>query len=87
MTATWQPFRSYQRQLRADTGRWLGPGHAVAQAAEQARRAALAQIAALEAGQPRALREAALGLPEGLERLKAIDAQIVGLRAQLNTSQ
>lgn len=45
-----------------------------------ARNAALAQIRALEASQPRAVREAALGMPEGITRLKAIEAQIAALR-------
>jgi hypothetical protein len=65
------------------TGRWeLKPEVAAARAA---RRAALAEIARLEATQPRAVREAVLGLPGGAERLAAIDAEIVRLRQELVT--
>ena len=51
---------------------------------EIAREAILAQILALEqAHQPRAIRETALGIAGGLERLQEIENQIAGLRAQL----
>jgi hypothetical protein len=52
-------------------------------AAQEARRAALAGIAALEGSQPRAVREALLGAPGALDRLKVLDAQIAALRPQL----
>jgi hypothetical protein len=44
--------------------------------------AGVAGIAILEGSQPRAVREALLGAPGALERLKAIDAQIAALRPQ-----
>lgn len=41
------------------------------------------QIAVVEKSQGRALREAAIGTAGAVDRLKAIDAQIAALRAQL----
>lgn len=41
------------------------------------------QILALEAGQARAVREAALGLAGAQDRLIALDAQIAAIRAQM----
>lgn len=49
-----------------------------------ARAAALREIAVLEAGQPRALREAVLGISGGRERLAQIEAAIAELRAGLS---
>lgn len=46
---------------------------------------AQAEIDALEARQPRALREAALNLPGARERLQAIEDQIIALRAIVNS--
>jgi hypothetical protein len=46
-------------------------------------KATQAQTASLEASQARAVREALLGMSGGLERLKAIDAQIAALRSRL----
>jgi len=56
-----------------------------AAAAQEARRAALAEIARLEAGSLRSIREALLGHPGALENLLALDAQIAKLRTQLIT--
>lgn len=42
-----------------------------------------AQISALELGQSRAIREAAIGIAGAQDRLKALDAKIVDLRKQL----
>lgn len=42
-----------------------------------------AQIISLEETQHRAIREAAMGMPGAVTRLKAIDDKIVALRAQL----
>lgn len=52
-------------------------------AAERRRLHAQALIEGLEAKQPRALRELALGYDGAKERLDAIDAQIAALRADL----
>lgn len=43
----------------------------------------LAQIAAIETKQPRALREVALGMDGAVDRLRAIDDEISALRTQL----
>ena len=43
----------------------------------------LGQIAMIEAGQQRAVREAIIGLPGAADRLKAIDAKISALRDSL----
>ncbi len=43
----------------------------------------LTQISVIEAKQPRALREVALGMDGAIDRLKAIDDEISALRAQL----
>lgn len=48
-----------------------------------ARTAALARIAQLEAAQPRALRELALGYENAKARVEAIDAEITSLRKEL----
>lgn len=47
------------------------------------RRAVLAEIAALEARQARAVREAALDYPGARERLQEIDQKIAELRKEL----
>jgi hypothetical protein len=52
-------------------------------AAQEARRAARAQLHAVEQSQGRAIREAVLGQPGALERLRALDEQIEKLRALL----
>lgn len=49
----------------------------------QRKSAILAQIAAIETKQPRALREVALGIDGAVDRLRAIDDEISALRAQL----
>jgi hypothetical protein len=55
-------------------------------AALETRRTALAAIASLEVGpQPRAVREALLGIPGALERIRNIDAQIAALRPQMTS--
>ena len=46
-----------------------------------------AGIEALEAKQPRAMRELALGRPGAKERLQKIDDDIAALRAQVNATQ
>lgn len=66
------------------TLRWiLSP---TAQAAANAKAAVLVAIAQLEAGQGRALREAAIGTPGAVARLQAIDAQIEALRPTLTAT-
>ncbi|HET8685171.1 MAG TPA: hypothetical protein VFM18_00745 [Methanosarcina sp.] len=51
--------------------------------AEQNNAEIYAKIAELEAKQPRALREAALGYDGATDRLKSIDDEISALRAEL----
>jgi hypothetical protein len=65
----------------ADTKRWQLS--TAVQAKQAASTTALAQIAALEAKGVRAMRELALGTAGAADRLAAIDAQIVVLRANL----
>jgi hypothetical protein len=56
--------------------------HVWSEAALQ-RHAALTEIERLEKSQSRALREHALGMPEGTQRLAEIDRQITALRLQV----
>ena len=71
-----------QAGWKYENGEFLAPTDAADP--EIARQAILAQILALEqAHQPRAVRETALGISGGLERLQDIENQIAGLRAQL----
>lgn len=78
----WQPPQpSADQEWDAATRRWQLTAVAAARAAAHA--LALAQIAALEASQHRAMREAALGITASVQRLKDIDAQIAALRKQL----
>lgn len=64
-----------------ESKRWV---HHPDVAAKLARREeALQAIKHLESSQPRALREVALGLPGGAERLAAIESKIATLRQQL----
>lgn len=60
---------------------------AESQERQAARADALARIAAFEAAQHRPLREAALGVPGALERVREIEAQIAGLRGQMSQSR
>jgi hypothetical protein len=76
------PQPSPDHEWNASTKRWQPS--AAAQARVDGRRAALARIAALEAGQPRTVREAALGHAGALDRLAAVDAVISALRAALH---
>lgn len=64
-----------------DLERWELPASVVARRSE--RGAVTLRINQLEARQPRALRELALGLPGALERLQDIDNQIAELRKAL----
>jgi hypothetical protein len=74
------PPPSSDHAWAADVKRWqLLPEVAQRQ---EARRAALAQIARLEAVQPRAVREAVLGHAGAADRLRSIDEQIAVLRGQ-----
>jgi len=76
------PQPSADHEWNASTKRWCLTAATVAKQA--ARQAALARIAALEASQPRTLREAALGHAGALDRLAAIDTEIAALRAALS---
>jgi hypothetical protein len=71
------PQPTANHEWNADTKRWQ------LSAAAAARRSARGRIHALESGQARAVREAALGQPGAADRLRAIDAQIEKLRALL----
>ncbi|MGP8033150.1 MAG: hypothetical protein ACLPQ6_03310 [Steroidobacteraceae bacterium] len=53
---------------------------AAATAAQAARSTALAKIRALEGSQGRAVREAALGVPGAVDRLRSLDERIAALR-------
>jgi hypothetical protein len=78
----YQPPRpSPDREWNAESKRWQL--NATAQAKVDARTQSLAHIAHLEAAQHRAIREAALGQPDAIARLQAIDAEIVSLRPAL----
>jgi hypothetical protein len=68
-------------EWNATTKRWQLP--ATTMAALEYRQFALEAIAKLEASQARAVREALLGVPGTLDRLKVLDAQIAALRPQL----
>lgn len=70
------PQPSQDHEWNPETKRWQ-----LCAAAER-RQSALVQIAALEATQPRAIREALLGRG-GLDRLREIDDQIAALRKLL----
>lgn len=71
------PAPSSDHEWNAERNRWQ------LSAAASRHQVAVAKIEALEQSQSRALREAALGLAGGRERLQAIETQIVALRADL----
>jgi hypothetical protein len=75
------PQPSPDHVWNAATTRWQLS--AAAQQRQAMRDAALRRIAALEASQGRALREAAIGTSGAVEKLKALDAQIAELRQDL----
>jgi hypothetical protein len=78
----YQPEKpSDEHEWNTDVKRWALMPAVVA--AKQARVAAIAEIAALEAKQPRAMREYALGDTTSVRRLKDIDDRIAVLRKQL----
>jgi hypothetical protein len=75
------PQPSPDHEWNAEAKRWrLKPGAADRQAR---RLAALAEIARLEATQPRAVREALCGDTAALQRLRTIDEAITKLRTEL----
>lgn len=71
------PAPSADHEWNAERQRWQ------LSAAASKRQVALAQIDLLERAQPRALREAVLGLADGRERLQAVETQIAALRSEL----
>jgi hypothetical protein len=75
------PQPSVEHEWSGTARRWQLNG--ASQAKRQASSEALARISQLEAQQPRALRETALGLAGGRERLLAIETEIQALRANL----
>lgn len=75
------PAPSNDHEWDAGSRRWKLKS--AAQAALDAHRIAHADIVALEASQPRALRENALGVAGARERLQSIEDQIAALRAKL----
>jgi hypothetical protein len=75
------PMPSKDHEWNTTTKRWQL--NAAAQARLDSRRAALAEIARLESMQPRALREVALKIPGGTDKLASIEAQIQTLRTRL----
>jgi hypothetical protein len=75
------PAPSADHEWNTATKRWVVKAAVTARA--QAKAAALAQIAVLEAKGIRAGREAQLGMEGAQERLKALDYEIAGLRAQI----
>jgi hypothetical protein len=72
------PPPSPDHEWHSESRRWTLS--AAAQERQAARANVLARIAALEAQQHRPLREATLGIPGALERLREIDAQIAAQR-------
>ena len=75
------PSPSADHEWNATTKRWQINAAVTAKA--EARRSALASIAALEASQDCAIRELALGQAGALDRLKALDIEIAALRLQI----
>ena len=75
------PLPSADHEWNATTKRWQLT--AAVTAKREARRSALASIAALEASGVRAVRELALGQAGALDRLKALDIEIAALRLQI----
>jgi hypothetical protein len=75
------PQPSADHEWNATAKRWQPSASALAK--QQARAAALAQIAALEAQGIRPMREALLGIDGAKERTASIDSQITALRASL----
>jgi hypothetical protein len=69
------------RRVNVASGELIG--YSAPENAVEAKMRTLAGIRALEATQPRALREAALGDAGAIVRLKAIDDQITALRSTL----
>jgi hypothetical protein len=75
----WQPPQpSLEHEWDPAAKRWTLS--AAAQERQVTRAQALEQIAALEAAQHRPIREAALGIPGALERVREIDVQVAALR-------
>lgn len=75
------PTPSTDHEWNDATKRWQL--QAAAQAKHDDRQSALAQIAAIEARQPRAIREAILGYDGAAARLRDIDDQVIALRSKL----
>ena len=75
------PSPSADHEWNATTKRWQINAAVTAKA--EARRSALASIAALEASQDCAIRELSLGQAGALDRLKALDIEIAALRLQI----
>jgi hypothetical protein len=82
----WQPPQpSPDHEWNAETRRWQPTAAAITR--QEGRQAALARIAALEAGTIRTLRDAALGIPGAHDRLAAVEAEIAQHRATLAATQ